>query len=202
MICPMAVDWGDVATWFSGVAAFSAVVVALMTGKEARRIAQEARNAADEAAAAERARSKAARHDQAVCLALVFHHELWLLHGLLCDYAAALRDGIERADRDELLLILIWRKPQDSLTLLTRMAESFEVFERDTRALLFTALSGWVSIRQAPSAEDLRGAPMEIVKAGAISTAKTADAIATACARAIRAILPLAQEVRPELTAP
>lgn len=198
MLCPMAVAWGDVATWVSGVAAAGAVVVALWTSRGAKRIALESREAADRAAAEERARLKAAREDQAACLAIVFHHELFLLHGQLKFYADTLRAEVYRSARHELVEILVRWKPQEALTVLTRLAESLEVFERDARAALLTAVSGWISLQQAPSADSLRDAPLEVLQQGVITTANTVENVASACARAAMAIHPLVLQTYPE----
>ncbi|MFS8375061.1 hypothetical protein JH314_12895 [Xanthomonas campestris] len=198
MLCPMAVAWGDVATWLSGAAATAAVIVALRTSKEARRIAQDSRDAADKAAAEERARLKAAREDQAACLAIVFHHELFLLHGQLKYYADTLRAEVYQSARHELVEILVRWKPQEALTVLTRLAESLEVFERDARAALLTAVSGWISLQQAPSADSLRDAPLGVLQHGVIATANTVENVASACARAAMAIHPLVLQTYPD----
>ncbi|QWN21116.1 hypothetical protein DGM98_14150 [Xanthomonas citri] len=198
MLCPMAVAWGDVATWVSGVAAAGAVVVALWTSRGAKRIALESREAADRAAAEERARLKVARDDQAACLAIVFHHELFLLHGQLKFYAATLRSNSHSAERRELMQSLAGWKPQGELTMLTRLADSLEVFERDARAALLTALSGWMTLQLAPSAESLQDVPLALLQQNVIATANIVANVARACARAAMAIHPLVLQTYPE----
>lgn len=198
MLCPMSADWGDVATWLSGAAATAAVIVALRTSKEAKQIAQESRDAADRAAAEERERLKVAREDQAACLAIVFHHELFLLHGQMKFYAATLRANDHRTEKRELVQILASWKPQGELTMLTRLADSLEVFERDARAALLTALSGWMSLQLAPSAETMQDAPLAVLQQGVIATANTVEGVASACARAAMIILPLVRQTYPE----
>ncbi|MCC4618152.1 hypothetical protein LL972_19515 [Xanthomonas campestris pv. asclepiadis] len=194
----MSADWGDVATWVSGAAATAAVIVALRTSKEARRIAQDSRDAADQAAAEERARLKAAREDQAACLALVFHHELSVLHGQMKLYADHLRKEAYQSSRLDLVEMMVRWRPQEALTVLTRLAESLEVFERDARAALLTAVSEWVSLQLAYGADSLQIAPLELLQRAAISTANTADRVAESCSRAVTAILPLVLENYPD----
>ncbi|MEA9580714.1 hypothetical protein VC218_17975 [Xanthomonas nasturtii] len=198
MLCPMAADWGDVATWVSGAAATAAVIVALRTSREARSIAQASRDAADRAAAEERARLKAARDDQAACLAIVFHHELWLLHGQLREFATLLHEAAGQMMEEDIMNLLMWRRPQEALTMLTRLAESLDVFDRPIRALLLTAMSGWVSLRQGPAADDLRGAPLRVLIEGAIATANAVQGVANACGNAAVAILPLVRQTYPD----
>lgn len=197
LFCPLETAWGDVATWVSGIAAAAAVGVALWTSRDARRIAQEGRDAADRAAAVERERARTAREDQATCLALVFHHELWLLGGQLEHFSGLLEEAAQRATREELIELLAWTRPKEALTLLSRLAESLDVFERDTRAKLLLALSGWISISQAPAPSDLADAPVDIIQDGAARTAETFAQVVRAIEDALIAITPAVQMVRP-----
>lgn len=142
-MCPLSIDWGNVADWAAVVVAaiaagatLWAVVVAMRTSstavEEARRMRQEDRHV----------RTKAER-DRAVARAIVLDHELYILGGEIRRIADGLAAPVSQADPVQARTWAAKQMPVNPLPMLTRFADDLDAFGTEGAADLLSALSSW-----------------------------------------------------------
>jgi hypothetical protein len=148
--CPMAVAWGDVATWVSGLASFLAVAVALWI----------ARYSAREAA---RREAETKRH-AAQAMAVALHGELVPLVGLLKGFQAIRRQyGEDFSARDfDQLRFGVSRLVTPALD---RFLERLDVFSPQVAGQLMIVYRGVLSMQDAVKTPEIDYAAMTDVRA-------------------------------------
>lgn len=161
IFCPTELAWGNVATWFTGLATFAAVGVALLNARGAARLATELH---------EREKQDQAERDvnTAKRLAIVIDHELYMWGGIL-------RTVVEQEYPHALDVILNAERllPKEPMPLTSRFAPELGVFGGEDGAAIMKVLAQAQIIGSGPSPEDIDEAPEPIQRYAADAILQT-----------------------------
>jgi len=140
-MCPLGVDWGNVADWAAVVVALAAAVATFLAVLVAIRSSSTAIEEARRQRAEDRAAKKEEQKEAAKARAIVIDHELYMLGGEIRDIADKLSEPSFLDNPHAARVWMIKKFPTDPLPMLSRFAGDLDAFGAADAGKLLRALS-------------------------------------------------------------
>lgn len=142
-MCPLAVDWGNVADWASvivgALAAGGTIWAVIIAMRSSRTAIEEAQRMRSE----DRQQRLRAEHDRAVAMAIVLDHEIFMLGSEINRVVHELEEKLQNTSRWAIATWLHREMPRDPLPMLSRFALNLDYYGKEDASQLLSILSSW-----------------------------------------------------------